>query len=156
MAHWQIALAYAKYLSPEFHMWCNTVVRERMEGHSPTGSISPNIVEEVARTFGIVRMLAHKVTELERAVVDIHEEHLAARRLANGAKSVVGWKLALTIAEEHGVPQIGRAAKVRALLVHIMRDEWRGPEDRMDWEKANARALLGEFAGMSEDELAAV
>jgi hypothetical protein len=30
-AHWQIALAYAKYLSPEFHMWCNTVVRERME-----------------------------------------------------------------------------------------------------------------------------
>lgn len=33
-AHWQIALAYAKYLSPEFHMWCNTVVRERMEGKS--------------------------------------------------------------------------------------------------------------------------
>lgn len=28
-AHWQIALAYAKYLSPEFHMWCNEVVRER-------------------------------------------------------------------------------------------------------------------------------
>ncbi len=22
-AHWQIALAYAKYLSPEFHIWCN-------------------------------------------------------------------------------------------------------------------------------------
>ncbi len=35
-AHWQIGLAYAKYLSPEFHMWCNTVVRERMEGkHGP-------------------------------------------------------------------------------------------------------------------------
>lgn len=31
-AHWQIAMAYAKYLSPEFHMWCNEVVRERMEG----------------------------------------------------------------------------------------------------------------------------
>lgn len=29
-AHWQIAMAYAKYLSPEFHMWCNTVVREQM------------------------------------------------------------------------------------------------------------------------------
>ncbi|TCK28983.1 KilA domain-containing protein [Ancylobacter aquaticus] len=28
-AHWQIGLAYAKYLSPEFHMWCNEVVRER-------------------------------------------------------------------------------------------------------------------------------
>ncbi len=26
-AHWQIGLAYAKYLSPPFHAWCNTVVR---------------------------------------------------------------------------------------------------------------------------------
>jgi hypothetical protein len=33
-AHWQIGLAYAKYLSPEFHMWCNEVVRERMEARS--------------------------------------------------------------------------------------------------------------------------
>ena len=34
-AHWQIALAYAKYLSPEFHMWCNSVVRAHMEGVKP-------------------------------------------------------------------------------------------------------------------------
>lgn len=33
-AHWQIALAYAKYLSPEFHMWCNQVVRAHMEERS--------------------------------------------------------------------------------------------------------------------------
>lgn len=31
-AHWQIALAYAKYLSPEFHVWCNERVRDHMEG----------------------------------------------------------------------------------------------------------------------------
>lgn len=30
-AHWQVAMAYAKYLSPEFHAWCNSVVREHME-----------------------------------------------------------------------------------------------------------------------------
>jgi hypothetical protein len=30
-AHWQIGLAYAKYLSPEFHAWCNEVVRSHME-----------------------------------------------------------------------------------------------------------------------------
>src|SRR5690348_3500470 len=30
--HWQIGLAYAKYLSPEFHAWCNSVVRSHMEG----------------------------------------------------------------------------------------------------------------------------
>jgi hypothetical protein len=29
--HYQIALAYAKYLSPEFHIWCNEVVKERIE-----------------------------------------------------------------------------------------------------------------------------
>lgn len=31
-AHWQIAMAYAKYLSPEFHAWCNEVIKARMEG----------------------------------------------------------------------------------------------------------------------------
>ncbi len=35
-AHWQVGLAYAKYLSPEFHMWCNQVVRDRMEGRLPS------------------------------------------------------------------------------------------------------------------------
>jgi hypothetical protein len=50
----------------------------------------------------------------------------------------------------------GRAAKVRALLVHVMRSGWRGPGDSLDWEKAQARALLGEFAGMSAEELADV
>ena len=31
-AHWQIGLAYAKYLEPAFHVWCNEVVRAEMEG----------------------------------------------------------------------------------------------------------------------------
>jgi hypothetical protein len=29
--HWQIAMAYAKYLSHEFHIWCNKVVREHIK-----------------------------------------------------------------------------------------------------------------------------
>lgn len=29
--HWQIALAYAKYLSPEFHIWANKALREHCE-----------------------------------------------------------------------------------------------------------------------------
>jgi hypothetical protein len=32
MAHWQVALAYAKWLDHDIHMWCNTAVREKMEG----------------------------------------------------------------------------------------------------------------------------
>lgn len=30
-AHWQIALAYAKYLSPEFHILCNNIIRRFVE-----------------------------------------------------------------------------------------------------------------------------
>jgi hypothetical protein len=29
-AHWQMGMAYAKYLSPSFHAWCNEVVRGYM------------------------------------------------------------------------------------------------------------------------------
>jgi hypothetical protein len=30
-AHWQIALAYAKYLNPEFHIWCNQAIRSHCQ-----------------------------------------------------------------------------------------------------------------------------
>jgi len=34
--HWQIALAYAKYLSPEFHAWANQAIKDRIEeDHNP-------------------------------------------------------------------------------------------------------------------------
>src|SRR3954447_13354133 len=38
-AHWQLALAYARYLSPAFHTWGNTVIRNAMErfGGPPRG-----------------------------------------------------------------------------------------------------------------------
>ena len=29
--HYQVALAYATYLSPEFHIWCNEVVKLHIE-----------------------------------------------------------------------------------------------------------------------------
>lgn len=68
-AHWQVALAYAKYLSPEFHMWCNTVVRERMEGKSvSTASLSPEVLEMIRRADGVSRATIHKVTGIESTV----------------------------------------------------------------------------------------
>jgi hypothetical protein len=69
-AHWQIGLAYAKYLSPEFHMWCNEVVRERFDGNQSV--IPQQVLETLERSFGIMRMLAHKVTELEKMVASSH------------------------------------------------------------------------------------
>lgn len=71
VAHWQIALAYAKYLSPEFHMWCNQVVRERMEGHAAPTSLPSDVLDQIERSFGISRMLAHKVTGIEGTVRDL-------------------------------------------------------------------------------------
>ncbi len=49
-AHWQIAMAYAKYLSPEFHAWCNEVVRAHMEGRlaANAGATIEAIVAAVA------------------------------------------------------------------------------------------------------------
>jgi hypothetical protein len=49
--------------------------------------------------------------------------------------------------------QQGRAAKVRALLVHVMGDDWRGPAKELEWDIEHARALLGELAGMTAEEL---
>jgi hypothetical protein len=52
--------------------------------------------------------------------------------------------------------QPGRAAKVRALLLHVMSPEWRGDSEDRDWDCEMARTLLGEFAGMGEKEMAEI
>lgn len=45
-AHWQVGLAYAKYLSSKFHMWCNEVVRAHMEGRLPESATRPEGPEQ--------------------------------------------------------------------------------------------------------------
>ena len=67
LAHWQVGLAFAKHLSPEFHMWCNTVVRERMMGRAHDAHLSADVLEMVRRTDGVVRSTIHKVTEMEKS-----------------------------------------------------------------------------------------
>lgn len=44
-AHWQIGLAYAQYLSPEFHAWANSVVKRHMEGRT-SDALRPLIREQ--------------------------------------------------------------------------------------------------------------
>lgn len=71
-AHWQVALAYAKYLSPEFHMWCNEVVRARMEGLPHQVGLTD---EDRGVVGGIVRSVARAaigdlVPELVREAVE--------------------------------------------------------------------------------------
>ena len=52
-AHWQVALAYAKYLSPSFHAWGNSVIKATMESHSPT-----------ERAINIFMGLVHDLSDL--------------------------------------------------------------------------------------------
>jgi hypothetical protein len=79
----------------------------------------------------------------EKAVEEIEEIHLQGGRLFDRMVALPAHT------------QAGRAAKVRTLLWYVAAD-WRGPSIDLDWEIDAARKLLGEFAGMSEEELAAV
>ena len=73
--HWQIGLAYAKYLSPEFHIWCNTVVREVMDGRSH----KPIQRRQLASTFGAYFEIARLIG------LDQNQAALSAGRATKGA-----------------------------------------------------------------------
>lgn len=63
-AHWQLAMAYAKYLSPEFHAWCNEVVRREMGGHSVT--LAP---AQMMQTFSEGVRAMHETMVLVREMI---------------------------------------------------------------------------------------
>lgn len=108
-AHWQIALAYAKYLSPAFHAACNVVIRERMEGRAaPVASLPAQLEEYVRRTDGIARMLSRKVTEIEQALPALRSEFLTALLESDPRVVATTYKPALTVLTERGVPPKGR------------------------------------------------
>lgn len=73
-AHWHIAMAYARYLDPAFAVRCNEIVRERMEQKVAPANFPAELMEMIKRTDGIVRMLAHKVTGIEKALADNSSE----------------------------------------------------------------------------------
>lgn len=70
-AYWQIAFAYAKYLSPEFHVWCNNVVRAYMES-----KLRPVLTEREQ-----LRHLAFECLELIKKVEENREDAEALRRI---------------------------------------------------------------------------
>lgn len=67
-AHWQIGMAYAKYLDPAFHAWCNEVVRSHMEiVHK--GRDFP-AVETFGKVFDQKLATVHKKLDRTHAVVE--------------------------------------------------------------------------------------
>jgi hypothetical protein len=95
--------------------------------------------EHSAKAWDYSREIGRDAGIEERAKVDERADRLWARMMAIPAATPAG-----------------SAAKVRALLVHVCTDDWRGPACDLDWDKEQARALLGEFAGMSKEELGAI
>ena len=78
-AHWQLALSYARYLSPEFHLWCNTVVRAAMERRAgPPGAEHDPLLLHLAREF---RALHRRLDTLERHAADLMFLVLSAQDL---------------------------------------------------------------------------
>lgn len=91
-AHWQIGLAYAKYLSPEFHMWCNTVVRERMENKA-VAIIQEPVAIDMKAVGGMVKAILRKQGEeifapMLKDVVREVANDLVKAELASGTVAV--------------------------------------------------------------------
>jgi hypothetical protein len=83
-AHWQLALAYARYLSPPFHLWCNTVLRaaiERRDG-PPAAGHDP-LLAHLARHF---QRLHRRIDILDRHAADQMFLQLSAQELVLGAR----------------------------------------------------------------------
>ncbi|BCZ75917.1 DNA-binding protein, KilA-N domain [Acetobacter phage phiAX1] len=68
-AHWQIAFAYAKYLSPEFHVWVNQAAREKILAISGKTSDEfrtkqprirkPSVLPTFKTGYGIAKLLGY-------------------------------------------------------------------------------------------------
>ncbi|ABS68874.1 hypothetical protein Xaut_3646 [Xanthobacter versatilis] len=159
-AHWQIGLAYAKYLSPEFHMWCNTVVRERMEGKPVAPAF---VLDETQKNAigGIVKgVLAKQLESVVPALVShllptavagyIADHNLAladgltagevcdlakvATTYPRGVSGRVSARLTKFCQRNGERPRISRLGRVRAQLfpTHLVRD----------WLDVEGRALI--------------
>lgn len=118
-AHWQVGMAYAKYLDPSFHMWCNQVVRERMEGKVPA-AIPDDILDIIRRDDGMIRMLAHKVTEIEKAIPAIIDQAMESRIAGDPRVAVVSFVSVKQLLEgEYKVPAKGRRSIQRKVFVRL-------------------------------------
>jgi hypothetical protein len=95
--------------------------------------------ENVKAAFAFSREVGRDAALCEMNALDAQNEPLFARMQSIPATT-----------------QPARAAKVRALMIHVLGREGRGPGGDLDWEMDETRKLLGEFAGMTEEELAAI
>lgn len=77
--HPDLALEFARWLSPEFAIWTNRVIRKVLSGQSLDDSVPQAISEKLSHAIDMVAALAEAHVRLERRVSDI-EEYLTRQR----------------------------------------------------------------------------
>ena len=84
-AHWQIGMAYAKYLSPALHAWFNSIVRAHMERRA-TGSFQHQVIERLDRIEHRVDTLEQRLPQRRREIGKMTRIRLADAILALGGR----------------------------------------------------------------------
>lgn len=163
-AHWQLAFAYAKYLSPAFHAWVNRAAREKMEAR-PHGGSAP-AAPAVADQLGAFRLLGWKTEQHDAAIAELAGrlapiesevgqvkaevdevrtlvDELATRQVGPAAPPLrKGWKFCKAYAREVGLPTLGDMSKFVNDLVGIVRGFERGHAANADMGLGDGIAAL--------------
>lgn len=130
-AHWQIAMAYAKYLSPAFHAWCNEVVRAHMTRHAA----QPNVAAEV---LAVVQVLGESVAGLVKQYdAMVRRQDAFEARLSDGITSAV--EAAVGAAVARTVDVVVKATVEQAVEAKLANDPRVAVQARI-----SARELLDE------------
>ena len=117
--HWQAALAYAKYLDHDFHMWCNRVVRERMEG---VAHQAVALGEEDRRAIGgiakgvVVKAITDIVPDIVRAAVSAMLDQRRAAPTLDFAETVSAYQMI----EMAGIPTEDRQRGTAQMVTNRM------------------------------------
>ena len=83
-AHWQLALSYGRYLSPPFHLWCNTVVRAAMERRDSLPAASDDRLMD--HITGLFRTLHRRLDTFERHAADQMFLQLSSQEIVWGQR----------------------------------------------------------------------
>lgn len=84
-AHWQVGMAYAKYLSPALHAWFNSIVRAHMELRT-TGNFQRQVIDRLDRIEHRVDTLEQRLPQRRREITKTTRLRLADAVLALGAR----------------------------------------------------------------------
>lgn len=106
-AHELLAISYAGWISPAFQLQVNRAFLDYRIGKL-VPAFPAEALTQIERSFGIMRMLAHKVTEMEKALPLIASEmadRIVTARLAESAFIMRQGKTAKQIWDAAGLPK---------------------------------------------------